>query len=36
MYIMDSGKSEESFDDYQAMLEESVGCETIVVDNNRW
>jgi len=36
MYILDTGKSGERFDDYQAMLKERIGCETIVVDNNRW
>jgi 4-diphosphocytidyl-2-C-methyl-D-erythritol kinase len=36
MYILDTGKSEDNFDDCQAMLEERIGCETIIVDSNRW
>lgn len=36
MYILVTGAGEKDLERYQAMLKECVGCETIVVDNNRW
>lgn len=36
MYILDTGKGEHKVEDYQTMLKECIGCEAIIVDNNRW
>ena len=36
MYILVTGAGENDIECYQAMLKERVGCETIVVDSNRW
>ena len=36
MYSMQAGKGEENFGDNRAMLAERIGCEAILVGNNRW